>query len=437
MTWVDLVVLGVLAVSALLAFMRGLVREVLGIGAWVGAIFAAVWALPLVRPQFQQWIGDSPWVDPVAFARGVPRHADRADADRRRWISRLVRASALGGLDRTLGLVFGLARGAALVIIAYIVAGMVVPVDRWPEPVLQARSLPPVYRGAQLGRWNSCRPNYRPQALRAAGRAATTTAEALLQRDARKAAQSASRPQRGSGEFGMAFDRAARRRQVPRGVRRIRRLERARRRRGHRARPARAAAPRPGSHRHRQLRRQALPLASRPGPGRRQFQRRPRDRLAARPHRHRPQPLRHHRRHHPAQRPAAVRRFRVRRLRGGAQRQPDQRPRAAPHAGAPRLPVPVHHRFRGVRPPDRHQPVFHRGRPADRRAEAGGRRLFAGRAVQRGADGRARSARRAPADPRPHRQRGHRRLGAGVARPARSTSSAPTSCATSSRARSS
>ena len=32
-------------------------------------------------------------------------------------------------------------------------------------------------------------------------------------------------------------------------------------------------------------------------------------------HRHRPQPLRHHRRHHPAQRPAAVRRFRVRRLR--------------------------------------------------------------------------------------------------------------------------
>ena len=34
--------------------------------------------------------------------------------------------------------------------------------------------------------------------------------------------------------------------------------------------------------------------------------------------RDRPQPLRHHRRHHPAQRAAAVCRFRVRRLRGGA-----------------------------------------------------------------------------------------------------------------------
>ena len=30
-------------------------------------------------------------------------------------------------------------------------------------------------------------------------------------------------------------------------------------------------------------------------------------------------------------------------------------------AGAPRLPVPVHHRHRGVHPPDRHQPVCQRG----------------------------------------------------------------------------
>ena len=57
-----------------------------------------------------------------------------------------------------------------------------------------------------------------------------------------------------------------------------------------------------------------------------------------------------------------------------------------PRAGAARLPVPVDHRQRGVHPPDRHQPLFHGGGPADRRAEAGGRRLFAGGAVQRGAD---------------------------------------------------
>ena len=36
--------------------------------------------------------------------------------------------------------------------------------------------------------------------------------------------------------------------------------------------------------------------------------------------------------------------------------------------------------YRSVHPPDRDQPLFHRRRPADRCAEAGGRRLFIGRA---------------------------------------------------------
>jgi membrane protein required for colicin V production len=147
MTWVDLAVLAVLALSALLAFMRGLVREVLGLAAWVGAVFAGVWALPRVRPQFQHWLGASPWIDPIAFgvvfilSLIVLLLASR-------WISALVRASPVSGLDRTLGLVFGLVRGAALCILAYIGAGMVVQVDRWPEPVLNAESVWPVYRGA-------------------------------------------------------------------------------------------------------------------------------------------------------------------------------------------------------------------------------------------------------------------------------------------------
>ena len=46
MTWVDLAVFGFLAVSGLLAFARGFVREVLGIGAWVGAVAVAILALP-------------------------------------------------------------------------------------------------------------------------------------------------------------------------------------------------------------------------------------------------------------------------------------------------------------------------------------------------------------------------------------------------------
>ncbi len=90
-----------------------------------------------------------------------------------------MRASPIGGLDRTLGLVFGLVRGAALVVLAYIIAGMVVQVDRWPDAVLQARSLPLVYQGAS---WVSAEAAGRPSAAVSTRRrpGVQTTADALL-----------------------------------------------------------------------------------------------------------------------------------------------------------------------------------------------------------------------------------------------------------------
>ncbi len=58
-------------------------------------------------------------------------------------IGRLVRSAGLGGVDSTLGVVFGLLRGAALVVAAYIVVGWAVPdVDHWPAPMREARLLP-------------------------------------------------------------------------------------------------------------------------------------------------------------------------------------------------------------------------------------------------------------------------------------------------------
>jgi membrane protein required for colicin V production len=176
MTWVDAVVLAVLALSALLALSRGLVREVLSLGAWVGAILAAVWALPRVRPQVHQWLGESPWVDPVAFALVFVISLIVLSIVAR-MLSNLVRGSVIGGLDRTLGLLFGLVRGAALVIVAYILAGMVVEVNRWPDAVLQSQSVWPAFYGA---RWVVDRipDDHKPRLYPPPGR--ETTAEELL-----------------------------------------------------------------------------------------------------------------------------------------------------------------------------------------------------------------------------------------------------------------
>ncbi|GAB0114049.1 CvpA family protein [Acidisoma sp. C75] len=148
MTWFDLVILGVLALSALLAFFRGFVREVMGVGAWIGAILVAFWFAPFVQPKFEQWIKAREIADPAAIAT-VFVIALIVFSVISGWVGALVRGSVLGGLDRTLGIVFGLLRGAVLLIFCYVAAGLVTTPQDWPQPIRDARLLPYVYEGAQ------------------------------------------------------------------------------------------------------------------------------------------------------------------------------------------------------------------------------------------------------------------------------------------------
>lgn len=177
MNWVDLAVLILLALSGMVGFVRGLVREVLGLGAWVGALLVAspLGLFPYVQPYARQAIADPAIADPVAF--GIVFFAVLILL----WIvasrvSAAVRGSMLGGLDRTLGLVFGVGRGAALVVVAYILAGLALPVETWPASVREARLLPATHRGAA---WlaGQLPPGYRPAvAPPPAGREATAGA---------------------------------------------------------------------------------------------------------------------------------------------------------------------------------------------------------------------------------------------------------------------
>ncbi len=157
---VDAAVLAVAACSGLWGFLRGMVREVLGLAAWVGAAVAAVWFFPDVQGIARKAIANPDVADPVAFG-AVFLAVLIAFSLFARILAGAVRRSALGGLDRTLGLAYGLARGMALAVVAYIVAGAVEPVDRWPDPVLEARTLPSIYLGAA---WVAQRlpPAYRP-----------------------------------------------------------------------------------------------------------------------------------------------------------------------------------------------------------------------------------------------------------------------------------
>ena len=65
----DLVVIGIIVVSALVGLARGLTKEILSIGGWVGAALAAYVAYPYVKPFARAHI-DSTLIADIAAAVG-------------------------------------------------------------------------------------------------------------------------------------------------------------------------------------------------------------------------------------------------------------------------------------------------------------------------------------------------------------------------------
>lgn len=147
LTIADGAVLAVLVLSGLLAFARGFVQEVLSVAAWIGAIIAVVFALPLVRPLAQQVI-DQPLVADIAAGGAIFLVALIALSILTGMIARRVKSSQLNAVDRSLGFLFGVARGALVICLAYLAVGWLVPPHDHPAWLRQARSLPLVESGA-------------------------------------------------------------------------------------------------------------------------------------------------------------------------------------------------------------------------------------------------------------------------------------------------
>lgn len=148
MNFLDLIILGVLGLSTLLAFSRGFVKELLSILGWIGAVIATIMLFGPARAYVRQYIAEPLLADIATgigifvitlFLCGIVNH----------WLSSHVRNNGLGALDRSLGLVFGLVRGAVVVCAAYILMAWALPNrEERPDMVNEARTLPVVERGA-------------------------------------------------------------------------------------------------------------------------------------------------------------------------------------------------------------------------------------------------------------------------------------------------
>lgn len=117
----DIAVLAVLLLSGLFAMMRGFVQEVLSIAGWIGAGFVALYGLPQARPIAAKYIS-SPTAADVAAGAALFLGTLVILSIITHFIARQVRGSMLGHLDRSLGFVFGLGRGALIACLAYMLA---------------------------------------------------------------------------------------------------------------------------------------------------------------------------------------------------------------------------------------------------------------------------------------------------------------------------
>jgi membrane protein required for colicin V production len=136
----DLVVLGVVLISALLAAVRGFTREVLAIVAWAAAAAGGWFLHPLVLPYAKQYISN-PTVALVAAIGGIFILTLIVVSIITVKISDLILDSRIGALDRTLGFVFGAARGLLICVIGWVFFAWLAQ-GKMPEWAVQARTRP-------------------------------------------------------------------------------------------------------------------------------------------------------------------------------------------------------------------------------------------------------------------------------------------------------
>ena len=131
MNWVDFTIIAIILVSTVIGLFRGFVREILVLTGWIVAFWAvATYAGPasaLLEPYVASPLGRTV----LAFI-GIFILALVACGLLYNLIEKLIVKTGLSGVDRLLGGMYGVLRGAALVVIVVLIAGLTaVPGASW------------------------------------------------------------------------------------------------------------------------------------------------------------------------------------------------------------------------------------------------------------------------------------------------------------------
>ena len=140
-SYLDLGVLGIVFVSALLSMLRGFTREVLAIGSWAAAAAAAYYFYPYVLPHVQPHI-TKPILAQAASAAAVFFVTLIVVSLVTVRVSDAILDSKIGALDRSLGFLFGAARGFLLAVVAFWIFNWLVGDKQQPDWARMAKTRP-------------------------------------------------------------------------------------------------------------------------------------------------------------------------------------------------------------------------------------------------------------------------------------------------------
>jgi len=131
MNWVDLIIIAIIVISALISLVRGFVKESISLASWVVAGFIALRYFTALADLLEPYI-ESPTIRSGTGFAILFVCSLIVGAVINFMASQLVSKTGLSGTDKSLGVVFGAARGIIIVIMLVLLAGLTpMPSESW------------------------------------------------------------------------------------------------------------------------------------------------------------------------------------------------------------------------------------------------------------------------------------------------------------------
>lgn len=146
----DVVVIVIVALSALLSFFRGFVKEILSLGAWMGASLITMYYFIDVAEMIQPQVKSSVVASGLAAMGTFIVALIIISIGNSILLKLFKQGKDVGLLDNVMGLCFGVLRACLLISLSYYVFSFAVAEDDMPPWVAEAKTRPYVEQGAHL-----------------------------------------------------------------------------------------------------------------------------------------------------------------------------------------------------------------------------------------------------------------------------------------------